>query len=99
MKVCAFQCPGSVDGEEHTPYGQLLLLNHYCLAVVRILKELGRQDTLAARDSAYYQTMMEEVRALVSQNVSEKMNTCEIANAARASRKRARIEKTLREPK
>jgi len=97
VRICAFQCPESVDGEEHTPYGQLLLLNHHCLAVVRILKELGRQGTLATRESAYYQAMMEEVRALASQSISEKMSTYEIANAARASRKRARIEKTLRD--
>jgi len=43
--------------------------------------------------------MLEEVRALASQSASERMSTSEIANAARASRKRARIEKTLREPK
>jgi len=99
VRACAFQCPESVDGEEHTPYGQLLFLNHHCLAVARILKVLGRQGTLAARESAYYQAMMEEVRALASQSISEKMNSREIANATRASRKRARIEKTLREQK
>ena len=62
-------------------YEQLYLLNLHSQKLVELLKEVDKGFDLFGGLSAYYQSQIQEVRSLASQNIVEFMNDIEITDS------------------
>jgi hypothetical protein len=67
-------------------YERLALLNQHSSALTTILVSLGNNGLIPKKDSAFYRSMVEEVRALSSQWVLEALDEREVRTAAKASK-------------
>ena len=76
-------------------YEALLVLNLHTLAITRLLDEVCKAQLIQKQERDYFQAVIEEVCASVSQGIAEGINSFEIARAGTAHRKRVRFEKKL----
>jgi hypothetical protein len=76
-------------------YEQLRDLNQHCTAAIDLLAIFSRKNIVPCIEGTYYRAMLEEARASINQNVTEHMNNHEISAAAKADRKRLRLERKL----
>jgi hypothetical protein len=79
-------------------YEQLRDLNQHCTAAIDILAVFNRKELVPDIECTYHCAMLEEFRASISQNLTEYMNGYEISAAAKADRKRLKLERKLFEP-
>jgi hypothetical protein len=76
-------------------YEQLHDLNQHSTAAIDILANFSREEIIPGVEGTYYHAMLEEARASISQSVAEHMNGHEISAAAKADRKRLKLERKL----
>jgi hypothetical protein len=89
--------PETIRGQKKqmSVYDLLALLNHHSAAFETILASLSKKGFIPKKDFALYRSMVEEVLALSSQMVLEALDEKGLRVAAKVSRRRIELERSL----